>query len=273
MTQSRHHPVWGLLGLIAANLFLLSIQVRDERGNRVLRNWVVAAVSPFAEVFHAGVSWLGETAEFLDRLARLDSENRRLRDENWRLQIQLHRLENLYRQWRADEGFRALASRFEYRVLRTAVIQARANPDSLRIWINVGRRDGVEADLPVIVPEGVVGRVVLAGPTSSEVELLLDPSAAAGARLTESGAAGIAEGTGGDYLLLRYLPQTVEVWPGEEVVTSGTDGIYPPGLVIGRVIDRFAGGTGTFQEVRVEPAVRPWRLAEVAVILWKEEGE
>lgn len=271
MAASRHRPVWGLLGLVAANFFLLSIQVRDTQGNRLLRSWVVAAVGPFAEVLHAGVSWWGDTVAVLARLTRLESENRRLRDENWRLQIELHRLENLRRQWIADEGFRALQARFAYRILRAAVIQTRPSSDSLRIWINLGRRDGIRSDLPVIVPEGVVGRVIFAGTNSSEVELLVDPSAAAGARLARSGTAGIVEGTGRDYLLLRYLPQTVELQPGEQVVTSGTDGIYPPGLPLGRVIAPFEGGGGTFLEARVEPVVQPWRLAEVAVVLWKEE--
>ncbi|HOM98772.1 MAG TPA: rod shape-determining protein MreC [Acidobacteriota bacterium] len=268
MIRSRRRPLWGLVGLVACNFFLVSFQVRSPNGDRLIRTWLLSAVSPFVLAAEESLSMAAGAADWIREIWNLREENRRLWEENWRLQISLHRLENLRRQWEKDAAFRVLAERFDYSVQRALVVQRRFGVDDQRVWINVGREDGVEPDLPVVTPEGVVGRVLVSGESTSEVELLIDPNAAAGAMVEEIEEMGIAAGTGDGSLLLRYLPLTADLEPGQAVVTSGTDGIYPPGLLIGRIVAVQLGPDGTFQEARLEPSVSFSRLSELAVLRW-----
>ena len=92
--------------------------------------------------------------------------------------------------------------------------------------------------MAVLSPTGVVGRVVIAGPRASRVQLLVDRNAAAGALIERSRAKGVVVGAGDDRLRLEYVSETSDVAVGDTVVTSGIDGIYPKGFVIGR------GGVG-----------------------------
>ncbi len=79
----------------------------------------------------------------------------------------------------------------------------------------------------------------------------------------------MASGTGSDLLLLDYVPPEVNVSTGETVATSGLDGIYPPGLAVGRIIAIKWGSI--FREIWLEPAVELKKLREVLVILKEKE--
>lgn len=99
-----------------------------------------------------------------------------------------------------------------------------------------GSRDGIVADSPVLAPDGhLVGRVVHVAPWTSLVQLITDPQSAVGARIGRSRAAGVVHGGGGATLSLDYVESSADVAAGDLVVTSGTDGVFPPGIPVGRV--------------------------------------
>jgi rod shape-determining protein MreC len=110
-----------------------------------------------------------------------------------------------------------------------------------------------------------VGRVVVAGRTLSRAQLLLDATAAAGARIARTGEIGIVRGDGGARLRLQNIPTTSTVAPGDLVETAGIDGIYPRGIPIGRV-ETVARGSDLFLEIRVLPSARFSRLQDVLVL-------
>jgi rod shape-determining protein MreC len=124
--------------------------------------------------------------------------------------------------------------------------------------------------MAVISPAGVVGRVVLPSARAAKVQMLIDRNAAAGALIERTRAQGIVVGQG-DSLRMQYVPGTADVKPGDLVVTSGIDRIYPKGFVIGTVdvVDR---GPGTYHEISVRPAVDFSRLEEVLVVLTPPPG-
>ena len=107
--------------------------------------------------------------------------------------------------------------------------------------------------MAVIVPAGVVGRIVTPTARASKVQLLIDRNAAAGALIERSRAHGVVEGTGGG-LRMNYVSSLADVQVGDTVVTSGIDGIYPKGFVIGQIesVERGSGGFGT---IVVRPVV------------------
>src|SRR2546430_903788 len=96
----------------------------------------------------------------------------------------------------------------------------------LMISAQVNSKSGV----PVIAPTGVVGRIVTLAPRAAKVQLLVDRNAGAGALVERSRAQGVVLGTGEELLRMDYVSGVADVQPGDTVVTSGIDGIYPKGF-------------------------------------------
>lgn len=262
----RRNPFVGLLALVILNLFLLSVQVRSEEGRLVLRSWGLAAFTPFAFTADVASNLLHGIVDRYRFLTHLEERNRYLEEQNWRLKTELNRLEALRRQVAEDEGFRLLASLYDFRTIRAAVIWRNLPMYAEKVIVNAGLSQHVLKDSAVLTPDGVVGRVRAVTHFSSEVELLTDVNAAAGAQLGEDGLQGIVQGTGGPQLKLNFILGTEQVDPGAIVYTSGTDGIYPKGVPIGKVVSTEKT-TGIYQRVMVAPFVQFSRLEEVAIVI------
>jgi rod shape-determining protein MreC len=119
--------------------------------------------------------------------------------------------------------------------------------------------------MAVISPAGVVGRVILPSRRASKVQLLIDRNAAAGALIERTRVQGVVMGAGDGPLKMQYVPNTADIKTGDLVVTSGIDGIYPKGFVIGTV-ERAERGGGSYYDITVKPAVDFTRLEEVLVV-------
>ena len=152
------------------------------------------------------------------------------------------------------------------RTTAAGIIAAAASPDFRTVTIDKGSSDGLLRDMAVIEPAGVVGRVVVTAPRAAKVQLLVDRNAAAGALIERSRAQGVALGVGDEWLRLGFVSETSDVIVGDVVVTSGIDGIFPKGFVIGRV-DRIEKNGLAYFEIVVRPAVDFSRLEEVLVVL------
>ncbi len=143
------------------------------------------------------------------------------------------------------------------------------NPVSTLISLRIdrGESDGVRRGMPVVTPDGVVGRIHRATGGYADVVLITDPNSKLGVKVQRSRARATATGGGGSHQLrLENALRTEDLRDGDLILTSGTDGVYPPGLVVGRVtgIDRKA--YGMFQTADVIPAVDMSKLEEVLVL-------
>ncbi|HEX4915053.1 MAG TPA: rod shape-determining protein MreC [Vicinamibacterales bacterium] len=145
------------------------------------------------------------------------------------------------------------------------VIAGPASPDFQTVTIDKGSSEGLATDMAVISPAGVVGRVIMPSRRASKVQLLIDLNAAAGALIERTRVQGVVVGAGSGMLRMRYVPGTADVKTGDLVVTSGIDGIYPKGFVIG-TIDSVAGNVGEYHEITVRPAVDFARIEEVLIV-------
>jgi rod shape-determining protein MreC len=146
------------------------------------------------------------------------------------------------------------------------VIGVGASPDFQTITINKGTNDGIKADMAVISPAGVVGRIVTPSRRAAKVQLLIDRNAAAGALIERTRVQGVVLGTGEGILRMEYVAELGDVKAGDTVLTSGVDGIYPKGFVIGQ-IDKVERGTGAYRIITVRPAVDLRSLETVLVVL------
>lgn len=147
------------------------------------------------------------------------------------------------------------------------VIGLNPSPQFQSIRINRGEDDGVRVGMPVVTPEGVVGQVVRTVGGSSDVMLLTDPSSRIGGVLQRSRGRATVVGMGdGRQLALTLVRREEDVQERDVVVTAGSDGVFPPGLMIGSVRDVQHPTVGMFLTGHVTPAVELGRVEEVLVI-------
>ena len=261
----RHHAGFLFIAVTVGHLVLISAQVNTARGVPVIEAVTFGA---FAEV-QRGVSSVidGVRTSWGDYLAlrTVHGDNERLRQEIARLQIVLQQERALAQQSRTLERLLDLRSQVKLATLAAGVIAGSASPAFRTLTIDKGTADGLRPDMAVIAPAGVVGRVVTPSARAAKVQLLIDPNAAAGALVERSRAQGVVEGTG-SILRMNYVSGTADVEVGDVVVTSGIDGIYPKGFVVGRIESVERGG-GVLGAVVIRPSVDFSSLEGVLVVL------
>ncbi len=260
-----------LLGLVLLHLAVISHQVDGGTGVSLLQRLVLAILAPIQHGVEAVASGVAETWRGYGFHRETYLENRRLvarvRELEVELQTQSHRAEEAARLRELLEIRRVLP----LDTLAAQVVAREGVPWFRSLTIDRGEADGIVLDAPVLSPTGVVGRVFATGPHAARVQVLLDRDSGAGVLLERSRVQGVVAGqvagpgSGDGDLLLKYVPERADVVVGDLVVTSGTDRIYPKGLLVGRV--RFVGeGSGLFRDIRVEPSARFDRLEEVLVV-------
>jgi rod shape-determining protein MreC len=261
----QRKPFLGLILLVVCNFFLISVQVRSEQGEVLLRSWGLTLFTPPVQAVRYLADRIVEIGDHYLLLVGVEERNRFLEQENARLQLQLHQYEGLKGMVERSRRFDFLRGLYEFETLRARVIWHSFPDYSHRILINVGGTHSVRKDNAVITPDGVVGRVFTTTLINAEVELLTDMNAAAGAVLLDSRLQGVLQGTGEQFLVLNFIPSTEEVTAGETVVTSGSDRIYPKGLPLGEVVS--SEKDGVYQRILVRPLADFARLEEVAVVI------
>jgi rod shape-determining protein MreC len=177
----------------------------------------------------------------LDRLAEVDLENERLR-----------KLLEFRDTLTGD-------------VLTARVIGRDATGLARTLTIGRGEADGIVRGAAVLAPEGIVGQVFLASAHAARVLLVSDHNSGVDALVQRTRARGIVQGTVDGGCVLKYVKRTEDVQVGDELVTSGLDGIFPKGLPVGRVVTIDKRGQGLFQSAEVAPRVDVEQLEEVLV--------
>jgi len=253
------------LAVTLGHIILISAQVSSQGGVPVLE---AVTFGVFAEV-QRGVSsvasavsgfWSGYVG-----LRGVRAENERLREELVDVRIELQRQRALADRSRGLGQLLALRTQTNLDTSAAEIIASGATPDFRTFTIDKGTNDGVHIDMAVIAPDGVVGRVVVPSARAAKVQLLIDRNAAAGALVTRSRAQGVVVGGGDDRLHLRYVSENAEVAVGDQVVTSGIDGIYHKGFVIGEVTAVERSGR-VYKDITVRPAVDFSRVEAVLVV-------
>jgi len=199
-------------------------------------------------------------------LRRLKAENEVLKQELAGARIEMQEQRALVDRSRGLEQLLALRDRADLSTAAAEIIGGSATPGFRTVTIDKGTRDGLRADMSVIAPDGIVGRVVTSSSRAAKVQLLVDRNAAVGAIIERSRAQGVVIGRGDDHLQMEYVSEVADVENGDVVVTSGIDGIYPKGFVIGRVETIEKNGLA-YVKIVVTPAVDFRRLEEVLVVL------
>jgi rod shape-determining protein MreC len=251
--------------VLIACVLVLSAQARARGGGTVLQSWILTAASPVATAVSSVSQGVSDAVRSVEETFTARSENQRLRRELAARERELFLL-------RAEASQSAEARRLEQEgaglpavVGAVPVLLLERRAGVYTALIGSGASDGLLPGTPLAVPAGLVGRVVAVGHGVSRAQLLLDASAAAGARLTRTGELGVLRGDGRGAMILNNIATASSVAPGDLVESAGIDGIYPRGVPIG-IVESVSRGSKMFLQIRVTPSADFARLTDVLLL-------
>ena len=269
----RQRTGWLFGAIVVSHIILISAQVTTKRGVPVLQEVTFGA---FAEMQRAATSAFGSAREGWQNyfaLQEIRRENDQLKQEVTKLRVSLEQERSVAQQTRTLQQLLDLRSATSFETAAAMVIGSGADPEFRTITIDKGTQDGLRPDMAVISPAGIVGRILMPTARAAKVQLIIDRDAAAGVLIERSRVNGVVEGLGSGEELgfkagmisLNYVPSSADVKPGDRVVTSGIDGIYPKGVPVGEIqsVERPGGEW----RIRVKPAVDFAALEAVLVVL------
>jgi rod shape-determining protein MreC len=266
-------PIW-LVTLLVANLIIMAVDARDADGRqKILRVWTQTFASPLQST---SSKVTGATSGFFQQIwnfRRTARENEQLRERLTQIETELHTAQQSAAE---NERLKELLKLNEQSEIKNVPARVIARDPSVwfnTITINRGTSSGIAVNMPVVTAGGIVGRVITVSPWASQVILITDEKAGAGAVVGQlgSGALGSVKGRadlGVALIEMRYVSGLEKVENGDYVMTTGQDGIYPPGLNVGRVVDVKSGTATTAHQILIQPGAQLDRLEKVAVLLY-----
>jgi len=249
---------------------LLMIADHRYEHTEALRGVLSGAIAPLRYAVSAPADLLGWTSGHVtsrsDLLDRIDA----LEQQNLRLRARQQKLDTLKSE---NERLRVLldsSAKRDDRVLVAELLSVDLDPYRQQVVLNKGTQAGVYRGQPIIDAYGIMGQVIHTGPLTSTALLISDPNHALPVQINRNGLRTIASGTGEpDRLELLYIPNSSDVRVGDEVVTSGLGGRFPPNYPVGKVVqvDRRPGAP--FASVVAEPKAQLDRSREV-LLVWPD---
>lgn len=273
ITRYRNTSI--LVAVIFAQVVVLAVQTKrpSESGStRLIRIWAVSAITPVEKALVHSNRWARDLWGNYLYLLNVRQQNRALQQQIDRMRIEQVRLSEDANQARRLQALFGFKEQFISQTVGAQVIGSSGSDQSRVIYIDKGSGDGIKPDMAVITPDGIVGKVLRVFPSSAQVLLISDASSGVGAVLEKTRLQGILQGTAAGETVLRYVMSDEKVEPGERVLTSGGDRIFPKGLPIGSVL-RSSPGSDLFLNIRVRPAASLSRLEEVLVVTKVVEKE
>lgn len=258
-----------LLGvLVFVQVLMVGQQIQERPLDARLRYWSSSLFMPFQRAGQWGLSGLSSVWSGYVWLVGTAAENRRLDAEVSRLRLENHYLQQQVVHVSGRAGLDDFRAGLASRTLSARVIARGPSRNAREVFLDRGREHGIKPGMAVVVPSGVVGKVEAVFGASSMVVLLSDAEAGAGVVLGRSGAPGVIRGTNGILSRLDYVPPHVGVAVGEQVYTSGLDGVFPAGMPVGEVVS--VETTPEMHTIAVSFHADLNRVREVAVVLQAE---
>ena len=275
--KNPHRKTWAVLFVIVS-LFCIIFFAAKGRFQATANSQAVALVlSPFQQA----VSLIGGQLDYVTStvwdIATAHEQNKLLRNEVEQLRIQnLEASEAMAENERLRTllGYRQMTTQFD--LVAARVIGRESATWSRMIVINRGQKDGIAVDMVVVTSDGLVGHIVEADWNTSKVQLILDQRSSVGTivQRAESRVAGIVQGDTNNPMMPQMvnIAKNADVAEGDVIVTSGFGGIYPKGIVVGRIssIENDAGGL--LKIGLLETAVDFQKLEDVMVITASREA-
>ena len=271
----RYRNLIVLVGVLFAQILGLAVQVRrtrDSEPTRLIRIWAVGAVTPLEKALSWAQTSSGAIWHNYFYLRGVRAENRELKQQIERMRIEQARITQDADQAHRLQVLLGFKEQFISKTVAAQVIGGTGSELSRSVYIDKGERDGVKPDMAVLTKDGVVGKVLRVYRSTSLVLLIDDQTSGVGSILEKSRLQGILRGTPSGAVVLEKVMSDETVPVGEQVLTSGGDGIFPKGLNVGTVT-KVSTGNDLFLNIHVRPAADLNRLEEVLVVTKVDEKQ
>lgn len=214
-------------------------------------------------------NWIFGNNDFFININNLKEENKQLKEKNTELEQSLRELEIIKSENATLKEYVNLKDKYtEYETIPAYIIQKDISNYSDSMIINVGSKDGIEVNMPVISDQGLVGHVIAVTDSTAKVQTIIDTASTTSCVITSSRDMMIARGTLSENGVLKatYIPTEATVLEGDKVETSGLGGIYPKGIHIGTIKEVINTKNITDRYAMIETAVDFSKLETVLVI-------
>jgi rod shape-determining protein MreC len=255
---------------VVLSLYVLSASARGQIKNDPIGPLLLWILRPLQIVVHSTTGLIKGVQENYLTLTGYKAENEKLRERITRLELERNRL------LEAEAINQRLQQLLDFRShLPSVTVTATIIANSASNWfqsclIDKGSAHGVRAGMSVVTPLGVIGRVVEVTAQSAKVLLLTDPNSGIDVIVQRTRARGIVSGSLENSTILKYVKRSEDVQIGDRLITSGLDGIFPKGLMVGTVTKVRKQTLGLFQAIEVIPAVTTAQTEVVLVVNARE---
>src|SRR5207302_2856117 len=248
------------------SLALLVLDARF-RYTETVRSALALVVYPIQRIATAPIDFLEGVGGYFSSQAQLLDENAALRAQALANSQDALRFQSVQAESAQLRRLLGAAEKPEVRTTPAEILYAGRDPYSHKVFIDRGGKHGVRPGSPVADETGVVGQVTRVHPLVSEVTLLTNPDQAIPVQVMRNGLRAVAFGGGNAGTLeLRYMPANAEVRTGDQLVTSGIDGVYPAGLAVATVTSVERDIEHSFARVVCKPAAGVERGRYVLVL-------
>ncbi len=269
----RYRNLTILVGVLFLQVLGLAVQVKrsaDAENTRLIRIWAVDTITPFERV----LVWAQNSGNNLWHnyfyLRGVRAENRQLKEQIEQMRLEQVRLSEDAEQAHRLQSLLAFKEQTIAKTVPAQVIGSSGSDLSRSNYIDKGSNDGVGLDMAVITVGGIVGKVLRVYPSTALVLMINDQTSGVGAMLEKSRLQGVLRGTANGAVILERVMSDERVMPGDTVLSSGGDQIFPKGLPVGTVT-KVSPGREMFLNIQIKPAADLSRLEEVLVITEKQE--
>ncbi len=258
--------------LILSSLLVISHQARDQSDMTYLKKGGLAVAAPFQRGVKGSFRGISNLWSDYIYLIGVRKTNRELQGEVRHLRIEVQSLrEELFRSGKIEEF---VSYQVDTGLVGTAarVIGESPDPWTRIIIVDHGAENGILRGMPVVTPDGLVGRVIEVSSNNSVVRLLVDRASHVPVLVSRSRSRGILEGENSSTCRIKFLERTEDVQKGDIIITSGLGGVFPRGIEVGTVSVILKENYGLYQYAQVVPSVPMGRLEDVLILTGSREG-
>ncbi len=265
---------WLVIVLLLGNFMLMAFDAREiTSGQRIIRVWSQSVADFVQSPVTSVSSGLSNYFSSISNLRSAQTDNDILNQRVQELQLEIKGKEDLTAENDRLRSLLNLKENSKYKILTARIIGR--DPS---VWfdssiINRGSLDGVKLNMPVVSDGGLIGRVTAVGPLTAQFDLITRDKSGVGGVVGEIGSSnvlGVVAGTSKrDLVEMRYVSGSADVQVGQQVYTTGQDGIYPAGLKIGEIVEVRSGSATVPHQIFIRPSAGINSIKEIGVLLYE----
>jgi rod shape-determining protein MreC len=248
-------------------LALFLVFLNSKNALNIPKDALGFCVSPIQKILKKTSDKTENFLHFLGTIKYLNQENEILKKENKKLTAEIAELKEISWENKLLRKQLDLSPREDLKLISSFIIDKSSPELGQYIIIDKGRNSGIEKNQAVIASSGIlVGKVIEVSSKTSKIFLITDVNSSVSAIIQKTRASGIVKGKHGTGLIMEMIPRGEEIKSEETVVTSGLEGFFPKGLLIGEIKEVISSPSSIFQKAIIEPAINIHELEMVFIV-------